>query len=87
MTNRDPYSDRMTNTDPGYVRSGGWNSGSVIGAIVVIAIVAAAIAYAMNRSPTNTATGPNTTTSAPSTTGQAAPGGPGAGGAPAPTAR
>jgi hypothetical protein len=86
MTNRDPYSDRVTNSGPGYTRSGGWNSGSIIGALVVIAIVVAAIAYAMNRNPTNTATGPNTSTSAPSTTGQAAPGGPRAGTAPPSTA-
>jgi hypothetical protein len=48
-----------------------WNAGSVIGALIVLALMVAAVAYATSRSDTTTATsGPSATQSAPSTTGQ-----------------
>jgi hypothetical protein len=65
MTSQDPSDPPRTSTDP--ARRGAWG----IGALVVALLIVAAIAYAMNRSPTSsTATGPSTTQSAPSTTGQ-----------------
>jgi len=65
MTSQDPSDPPRTSTDP--ARRGAWG----IGALVVALLIVAAIAYAMNRSPTSsTATGPSTTRSAPSTTGQ-----------------
>jgi hypothetical protein len=64
MTSQDPSDPPRTLTDPN--RRAGWG----IGALVVVARVMAAIVYAMNRSPTSTATGPSTTQSAPSTTAQ-----------------
>jgi hypothetical protein len=80
MTNRDPYSDRETNTDPYGVydrepriirsRDEGLSGGSIIGAFITIAVVAAAMVYAINRSIITTASDPSTTTSSPSTSGQ-----------------
>jgi hypothetical protein len=98
MTYRDPDDPRTyTNPDMGYressdpmrrtyndpARLGAGNTGSIIGALVVIVLIAAAIAYATNRSSTTTASGPSTTQSTPSTTGQGGP----AGAAPTGTAR
>jgi hypothetical protein len=80
MTNRDPYSDRETNTDPYGVydrepriirsRDEGLSGGSIIGAFITIAVVAAAMVYAINKSIITTASNPSTTTSSPSTSGQ-----------------
>jgi hypothetical protein len=65
MTSQDPGDPPRTSTDPS--RRAGWG----IGALVVVVLILAAVAYAMNRSPTSsTATGPSTTQSAPGTTGQ-----------------
>jgi hypothetical protein len=65
MTSQDPSDPPPTSTDP--ARRFGWG----IGALVAVVLIMAAIAYAMNRSPTSsTATGPSATQSAPSTIGQ-----------------
>jgi hypothetical protein len=52
-------------------RRAGWSAESIVGLIVVLAIVVAALAYA-NRG-TLTAGAPNMSQSAPSTTGQGGP--------------
>ena len=44
-----------------------------IGALVVIVLIAAAIAFATSRSSVTTASGPSTTQSMPTTTGQGGP--------------
>jgi hypothetical protein len=65
MTSQDPTDPPRTSTDP--ARRAGWG----IGALVVVVLIVAAIAYAMNRSPpSSTASGPSPTQSAPSSTGQ-----------------
>jgi hypothetical protein len=65
MTSQDPTDPPRTSTDP--ARRAGWG----IGALVVVVLIVAAIAYAMNRSPSSsTASGPSATQSAPSSTGQ-----------------
>jgi hypothetical protein len=64
---------RRTYADP--AGRTGWNTGSVVGALVVLALIVAAIAYITNRSGTTTATsGPSATQSAPATTGQGSSG-------------
>jgi hypothetical protein len=63
-----PGTNPPRHTNP---RRDGWNAGSIIGALIVLALMVAAVAYATNRSDTTTATsGPSATQSAPSTTGQ-----------------
>jgi hypothetical protein len=57
MTSQEPGDPPRTATDP--ARRGIWG----IGALVVAVLVVAALAYAMNRSPSSTATGPSTTQS------------------------
>jgi hypothetical protein len=64
---------RRTYDDPARPRA--WNTGSAVGALIVLAlIVVAAIAYAMNSGSMQTASGPGTSHPAPSTTGQGGPG-------------
>jgi len=65
MSYRDPY--ELTWRAASAQRAG-WSAGSIVGAIVVLAIIVAAVAYA-NRG-TQTAGAPNMSQSAPSTTGQ-----------------
>ena len=79
MTYRDPndrnadmsYRDdpMWTYSDPARPRTG--NTATTIGALVVIALIAAVIANATSTGPTTTATGPYTST--PTTTGQGGP--------------
>jgi len=69
MSYRDS-SDPMGRTHNDPARMGAGNTASTVGALVVIVLIAAAIAYATNRSSTTTASGPSTTQSAPTTTGQ-----------------
>jgi len=67
----DPAMPHRAAADPLRRTQSGWNGGGLVGALVVLALIVAAIAYAMNRSSTMTATsGPSSTQSAPSTTGQ-----------------
>jgi hypothetical protein len=71
VTNQD-LNDPMGRTYTDQARPTRWsNSGSVIGALVVFVLIVAAVAYAINRSPTSSSTtGYSATQSAPSTTGQ-----------------
>jgi hypothetical protein len=74
VTNQDLNDPMGRNyTDP--AQRGRWgNPGSLIGALVVVVLIVAAIAYAMNRNPSpSTASGPSATQSAPNTTGQGFP--------------
>src|SRR5262249_37001869 len=67
MTYRDPYNDRDTNSAPYGVydreprivrmRDDGLSAGSIIGAFIGIAVVSAAMVYAINRSIIATAGG------------------------------
>jgi hypothetical protein len=70
------YQDRNEYADPNNPRRpdrpGGWSPGTMIAAIVVLALFVGAI-VAMNRGDTTTASGPATTQSAPSTMGQSGP--------------
>jgi hypothetical protein len=84
MTYRDPNDPTYRNpNDPSYRDSDdplrrsdpacrdAWGAGSILGLIVVLVLVVGAIAYAMNRGSTTTASGPSATQS--TTTGQGTP--------------
>ena len=81
MTFRDPYQDPMRDRDPYAVddrepyivriRNEGWSAGSMISALIALALVGAATIYAINRSSVIAPSVPSSTgTSAPSSTGQ-----------------
>jgi hypothetical protein len=81
MTLRDPYKDPARDSDPYEAfdkeprvvraRNEGYSSGSMIGAVIALAVVIAAGIYFIQRTTTFTGTRPSTTsTSEPSSTGQ-----------------
>jgi hypothetical protein len=83
MTYRDLHSGRILEGDVAgdrlahqgtyrrLARSGEWRTGAIVGSIVAVVVVVAAIAYAMTRNPASAPSGPSTTMSEPgSTTGR-----------------
>jgi hypothetical protein len=87
MTHRDPYRDRTSNEDedpyavrgvdqePHVVRADGdrLSARSMIGAVIAIAVVVAALIYTIQRTSMSVATGPSTNSTSPPGQGGTAP--------------
>ncbi len=65
----DPYNNPIRSPDDPATREWG-SSGTIIGGLIAIVIIAGMLAYGATKTGTSTATGPNSTVSPPTTTGQ-----------------